>query len=58
MHCPKYTKTAMQKEASFNWTIWEYVYTRPEVNSNWFEISLRPNSIISVHMSSGEVKLI
>ena len=38
MQCPKYTKTAMQKKESFNWTIWERVYMRAEVNSNQFEI--------------------
>ena len=40
MQCPKYTKAAMWKKASFNWTIWEHVYMSPEVNSNRFEISL------------------
>ena len=63
MQCPKYTKTAMRKKASFNWTIWEHVYTRLEVNSNWFEISLPVKisiryKVTSVHMSSVEEKLI
>ena len=49
------------KKSKVNYTVlfwhYEHVYMRSEVNSNRFEISLRGYFIISVHMSSGKVKL-